>query len=245
VQIKLCVHIIISFLIHSIIPFIPPIISMQMQMRLTNWAILAMFIIGLLFTMTHTSQNVQEAFEGRSDSRANNTDRCPNILIQKGSELYLHNSRIAKVPGVNPLKFNNLEEYVEFMDWQRSQGIRCPVLYLQNTFDAQGKPIYKIRPSPTDLQGGLPPVAFAGAVDENEYINKNSHRIEDADNPPMDANSYPAFDPMDPNVGSVHLKNVKGVSANPMDTNWGGDAYTKSLIAAGAYAGNEVSIRVP
>ena len=219
---------------------------MQMQMRLTNWAILAMFIIGLLFTMTHTSQHVQEAFEGRSDSSAKNTNRCPDILIQKGSELYLHNSRIAKVPGVNPLKFNNLEEYVEFMDWQRSQGIRCPVLYLQNTFDAQGKPIYKIRPSPTDLQGGLPPVAFAGtAVDENEYINKNSHRIEDADNPPMDANSYPPFDPMDPNVGSVYLKNVKGVSANPMDTNWGGDAYTQSLIAAGKYAGNEVNILVP
>jgi len=221
---------------------------MQMQMRLSTWAILAMFIIGLLFTMTHTSQNVQEAFEGRSESSSRvNTNRCPDILIQKGSELYLHNSRIAKVPGVNPLKFNNLEEYVEFTDWQRGQGIRCPVLYLQNTFDAQGKPIYKIRPSPTDLQGGLPPVASIGAGmdDETEHVPKTSHRIEDADNPPMDANSYPAFDPMDPNVGSVHLKKVKGVSANPMDTNWGGDAYTQSLINAGKYAGNEVNIRVP
>jgi len=220
---------------------------MQMQMQLTTWAILAMFIIGLLFTMTHTSKNVQEAFEGRSDDKTNQ-DRCPNILIQKGSELYLHNSRLAKVPGVNPLKFNNLEEYVEFMEWQRSQGIRCPVLYLQNSFDAQGKPIYKIRPSPTDLQGGLPPVACSGAVmDENEFINKNANRIEDTDNPPMDANAYPAFDPMDPNVGSVTdgLKNPKGVSPNPMHTNWGGDSYTKSLIKAGKYAGNEVSIRVP
>jgi hypothetical protein len=217
-----------------------------MQMRLTTWAILAMFIIGLLFTMTYTSQNVLEAFEGRGSDVAT-TDRCPNILIQKGSELYLHNSRLANVPGVNPLKFNNLEEYVEFMDWQRSQGIRCPILYLQHSFDAQGNPVYKIRPSPLDLKGGLPPVASYGPVDETVNVNKDSHRIEDADNPPMHANSYPAFDPMDPNVGSVEddVKNVKGLSPNPMDPNWGGDAYTQSLIDAGKYAGNEVNIMIP
>jgi len=222
-------------------------IDSSMQMRLSTWAILAMFIIGLLFTMTYTSQNVQEAFEGHGNGHAVNTDRCPNILIQKGSELYLHNSRIAKVPGVNPLKFNNLEEYVEFMDWQRSQGIRCPILYLQHSFDAQGKPVYKIRPSPLDLQGGLPPVASYGAVEMNENVNTYSHRIEDADNPPLDATSYPAFDPMDPNVGSVKddLKNIKGLSPDPMDPNWGGDAYTQALIDAGKYAGNEVKIMIP
>ena len=95
-------------------------------MQLTTWAILAMFIIGLMYTMTHSSRCVHEAFEGRnyssSSSRKDTQDRCPNILIQKGSELYLHNSRLAKVPGVNPLKFANLEEYTEFMEWQRSQG---------------------------------------------------------------------------------------------------------------------------
>ena len=221
-----------------------------MQMQLTTWGILAMFIIGLLFAMTHTSQGVQEAFEGR-DRDGVNTNRCPNLLIQKGSELYLHNSQIAKVPGVNPLKFNNLEDYVEFMDWQRSQGIRCPVLYLQHSFDAQGKPVYKIRPSPMDLKGGLPPVASIDTND-NDFLHANSDRIEDADsNPPMDANSYPAFDPMDPKAWSVkdeltnanaHIKNK--VSANPMKTNWGGDKYTESLIRTGKYAGNEVKIRV-
>ena len=64
---------------------------------------------------------------------------------------------MAKVPGVNPVQFANLEEYVQFLDWQRGQGIRCPVLFLQQTFDAQGQVVYKTRPSPTDLQGGLPP----------------------------------------------------------------------------------------
>ena len=83
--------------------------------------------------------------------------RCPNMLIQKGSAFYLYNTKLAEVPGVNPVKFNNLEEYVEFLDWQRSQGIRCPVLYLQEVYDSQGNMTYKARPCVTDPQGGLPP----------------------------------------------------------------------------------------
>lgn len=208
---------------------------MMLNMHLTTWVILAMFIIGLLFSATHTSRGVQEAFQGRP---ATDKPRCPNILIQKGTELYLNNSRMANVPGVNPLKFNNLEEYVEFTEWQRSQGIRCPVLYLQHSFDAQGNPVYKIRPSPTDLQGGLPPVASIGPT--------NSEYIEDADEPPGNLNSYPAYDPTDPNVGSAkpHEKLI-GLSANPMKSNWGGDKYTQSLIDAGKYTGNEVNIKIP
>jgi hypothetical protein len=217
----------------------------HLQMRWTTWSILAMFIIGLLFTMTYTSKNVHEAFEGQSNGSngSSNKNRCPDILIQKGSKLYLHNSRLANVPGVNPLKFNNLEEYVEFTDWQRGQGIRCPILYLQHSFDAQGKPVYKIRPSPLNLQGGLPPVASSGV----SASNANANFIDDADKPPMNAGSYPAFDPMEPNVGSAHgqTRKLKGLSANPMDPNWGGDAYTQSQIDAGKYSGDEVSIFIP
>ncbi len=202
--------------------------------------ILAMFIIGLLFTSTYTSKNVKEAFEGNSSMPVKN--RCPNVLIQKGSELYLHNNRLATVPGVNPLKFNNLEEYVEFMEWQRGQGIRCPVLYLQQTFDAQGNPVYKIRPNPLEPQGGLPPVAEPGAVS----VSSKTNYIDQADTPPKNANSYPPFDPMEPKAAypRENIQNLRGVSANPMDPNWGGDSYTQSLINAGKYKGNEVAIRL-
>lgn len=217
---------------------------MAYTITLTTCVILAMFIIGLLFTLTYTSKNVKEAFEGNStDDSMPVENRCPNVLIQKGSELYLHNNRLANVPGVNPLKFNNLEEYVEFTEWQRGQGIRCPVLYLQHTFDAQGNPVYKIRPNPLEPQGGLPPVADPSI----DAVNTTSSRIEDADNPPGHASSYPPFDPMDPNVGlpKENLKKLRGLSANPMDPNWGGDAYTQSLIDTGKYSGNEVAIRIP
>lgn len=82
--------------------------------------------------------------------------RCPNVLIQKGPRFYLYNSKVARVPGVNPVSFNNLEEYVEFLDWQRANDIHCPVLYVQEVYDINGEKVYKSRPSIDDLQAGLP-----------------------------------------------------------------------------------------
>ena len=116
-------------------------------------------VITLLFMM---SKSTKEGFM--------NPNRCPNILIQKGQEFYLYNSRMAKVPGVNPLRFNSLEDYTEFINWQRSQGIRCPVLYLQRSYDTQGNETYAIRPSPTDPQGGLQPVIAYGPSEQNKDI---------------------------------------------------------------------------
>jgi hypothetical protein len=34
------------------------------------------------------------------------------------------------------------------------------------------------------------------------------------------------------------------ISANPMDQNWGGAAYTQSLVDKGVYKDNEVSIKI-
>ena len=160
--------------------------------------------------------------------------RCPNLLIQKGPKFYLYNSNIASVPGVNPIEFNNLEEYTEFLEWQRGAGIRCPVLYVQNTYDAQGERVYKVRPSVTELEGGLPPTTpvplplkFNASID-------------------------PTFDQSNYYVGSISpLDEIKNsnynmlYSDNPMDPNWGGEKYTQALVDAGYYKGNEVSINVP
>ena len=86
-----------------------------------------------------------------------NQPRCPNLLVQKGTTLYLHNTNLATIPGVNPIRFDNLEEYIEFVEWLRGQGVKCPILFLQHSINAQGESVYNIRPSPTDLNGGLCP----------------------------------------------------------------------------------------
>jgi hypothetical protein len=170
--------------------------------------------------------------------------RCPDILVQKGSNYFLYNSKVAQVPGVNPVEFENLEDYVEFMDWQRSQGIRCPVLYLQSTFDAQGSSVYKIRPSPTDLQGGLPPT-IPRPPNPTLLIDATRNDM------PYNKNSYPAYDQTDFYQGTTTPLDQMNAeqenllfSPDPMDPNWGGQDYTQHLVDSGYYAGNEVSIAI-
>jgi len=207
--------------------------------------IIITFLAGIYFCMKHKpSKFLVEGFETCSNEEVGKANpRCPNILIQADSQFFLYNSKLAKVPGVNPVQFNNLEEYTEFLDWQRSQGIRCPVLYLQKTYDAQGKPVYKVRPSVSELQGGLPPTG----------IHPNPTKLIDAtrNDPPYNQNSMPAYDQSSFYVGATTPldqmdETQQGLlySPNPMDDNWGGAAFTQALVDKGYYAGNEVSLRV-
>jgi hypothetical protein len=200
--------------------------------------IIIVFLAGIYFCAKSP-----EAFT----TNAPDLNRCPNMLVQKDSRFFLYNSKIAKVPGVNPIEFNNLEEYSEFLDWQRSQGIRCPVLFMQQTYDAQGHPVYKVRPSPTDLQGGLPPSVVSNLKPPNPTMLIDATQSDR----PYNINSYPAFDNTSYYVGTTTPLDAMNtqqqslpVSPDPMDPNWGGADYTQSLVDQGYYAGNEVSLRV-
>jgi hypothetical protein len=199
---------------------------------------LKLAVIGLIFLAGLYFVTFPEGVEGFSNKVPYS---CPNILIQKGADFYLYNSKLANVPGVNPLQFKSLEDYVEFTDWQRSQGIRCPVLYLQEVYDAQGNPVYKARPSPMNLSGG--------SIEAPAGVVPPVTKLYDAgrDDPPYNKNSYPAYDPMDQYIGlntpldKMFHENT-GVSANPMDANWGGQTFTQELVDGGYYQGDEVSI---
>lgn len=199
------------------------------------------FLLGLIFYGKGENKHFVENLTNLNDD----SKSCPNILIQKNKEFYLYNSKQEKIPGVNPIKFDNLEDYVEFLEWQRKNGIRCPVLYLQQTFDAQGKKVYKVRPSVTNLQGGVPP---------NIHKKPNNTLLVDAtrNDPPYNKNSYPAYDNTSYYVGTTTPLDTKIkqqsenmlYSPDPMDDNWGGIEYTQDLIDRGVYADNEVRIRV-
>ena len=218
------------------------------------------FFIGMYF---YAKCSDPEYVEGLTNNKtSNNGIRCPNLLIQKGSKFYLYNSKVAKVPGVNPVEFENLEDYTEFLDWQRSQGIRCPVLYLQETYDAQGNPVYKVRPSVSEPQAGLPPsiASSSGDVihesslgDPKALAYPNPTLLVDAtrNDPPYNKNSYPAHDQTSYYVGTTTPLDMmdmsqekSGISPNPMDPNWGGSQYTQDLVDKGYYKDNEVSITI-
>jgi hypothetical protein len=134
------------------------------------FVLFCVFVLGAYVTSSHstassTSVRIIDGFENGNGNNGNmnpegdhgQEPRCPNLLIQKGTVLFLYNTKLAPVPGVNPIRFDNLEEYVEFTEWLRGQGIKCPILFLQHSINAQGESIYNIRPSPTNLQGGLSP----------------------------------------------------------------------------------------
>ena len=199
--------------------------------------IFLLFVLGIYYIMKRT-------IEPFGNNKNKGGARCADLLLQKGSDFYLLNSKLANVPGVNPVRFKNLDEYVEFTEWQRSQGLLCPILYLQETIDVQGETVYKARPSPTNMQGGLPDYHYKGEQsDERDMV-----RHDELGNPDSvyNKNSYPAFDANNQDIGletpldKMFHESETSVSPNPMDTNWGGAEFTDQLIKAGYYKNNEV-----
>lgn len=161
-------------------------------MKWTWWYIIITFMAGLYVCLNCSSSKIKEGL----------TPRCPNLLVQNGNEIWLKNTNLADVPGVNPVIFHSLEDYLEFMDWQKSQGIKCPVLYLQKEYDAQNNPKYTQK-SPTLL------------LDASR------------NDPPYNKNSYPGFDPLNQNIGDVTMLDkyhevgqTTTTSVNAMDPNW-------------------------
>lgn len=202
------------------------------------------FLAGIYFYTrpANLDANNLESMTNQADAKKALEDRCPNILLQKDARFYLYNSKLAMVPGVNPIEFNNLEEYTEFLDWQRSQNIRCPVLYLQKTMDAQGEQVYRVRPSVTELQGGLPPSI---PMPPNPTLLVDSTRNDKSYN----SNSMPGYDTTDYYVGTTTPLDTMSstpsgmiYSPDPMDPNWGGAEFTQNLVDKGFYAGNEVNL---
>mgnify|MGYP001266455080 CR=1 FL=1 len=201
--------------------------------------LLILFIIIIVATVIYSNTKVSEGFQ--------NT-KCPDILIQKGKHIFLYKSNDPEVPGINPIKFNNLEEYVEYFEWQRSRGKTCPVLYLEHSYNAQGKLEYVNRPSPFEKDGGLPLISGLN------LFNTNRHSLlfdATRNNLPWNKNLYPGFDPYNQNIGlktpldKMEHQNPDSISPSPMDDNWGGGEYTESRVEAGDYKDNEVKIYVP
>ena len=225
--------------------------------------LILVFLIGMYFY----AKNGDSGSDGFTNNQSTGP-RCPNLLIQKGSRFYLYNSKLAQIPGVNPVEFDNLEDYTEFLDWQRSQNIRCPVLFLQETYDAQGNRVYKSRPSVSEPQAGLPPSAAAPIgiasqvspmmetslepIGEEAYPNPTLLVDATRNDPPYNQGSYPAHDQTSYYIGTttpldeMDIASEKAkISPDPMNPNWGGAEYTQDLVDKGYYKEDEVQIYIP
>jgi hypothetical protein len=206
------------------------------------------FASGIYFCLTHKPY---EGFEnqGNQENDSSNETDCPDLLIKSGNAILLYNSKKPEVPGVNPLPFYNLDEYINYLEIQKRKGIHCPVLFLQEEVNTQGNTVYRIRPDIFQPQGGLThsQQIFNKTIPD---IQRNAVPIINAnqDNPPWNTGGYHEFDPMGLHIGqytvldAIHDSTYKGqsLSENPMDSNWGGVLYTKDAVDSGKYKENEV-----
>lgn len=190
--------------------------------------IISIFFYGLYYFVSIRSYD-KETFLGMDRYK-----NCPNLLVKKGDKYFMYNTQKSQVPGVNPIQFNNLEEYKEFTQWLSSSGIKCPILYAEQTYDTQGERTYKFQSDPIQPMNGLPPVPITKLYDAGH--NKGS---------------MPGFDPENQYIGintpldkMFHDKEYNNLSDNPLDINYGGEKYAEEQVRKGIYSGDEVSIYV-
>jgi hypothetical protein len=211
--------------------------------------LLLTFGLGLLFFVENTYCPLTEGFDTQSpqgmDTQVNTN--CPNLLVRKNGVLLMYNTNKPVVDGFNPIPFYNLDEYINYVNVKRNVGEICPILFLQHEVNTQGDEIYRARPSPFDMQGGLPTnVPLVYKEDTNKmlvpYLDSNNQ------NPPYNVDHYSGFDPYGQHIGQIteldilHKSTQRDVqSKNPMDTNWGGVLFTQHAVERGDYKGREVN----
>jgi hypothetical protein len=214
--------------------------------------LLIVFLAGMYTTTNlHNIIGVENMENNITDSSGNS---CPDLLVQKGKVLVLYNTKQPIIEGKNPIPFFNLDEYIHYLEIQREKGINCPVLYLQQENDAQGKDVYRVRPSPFDLQGGLPSMSNINNQSIQQIQNTNNdasvYKYIDSsrDNSPYNKNQHFGFDPYGQDIGlytevdKLHdSTEMNKISDNPMDSNWAGITYTQQMIDSGKYVDNYIS----
>lgn len=208
-----------------------------------HFFLLFAFLAGIYVCLTNGIINTEinsskEGIEEKNSTESN----CPDLLIKRGNTLLLYNSKLPEVDGSNPLPFNSLDEYINYLEIQRKKGIRCPVLFLQQENDTQGNDVYRMRPSPFYLEGGLPPLPIQTQPNIQTALDASR------ENPPYNSNNYAGFDPygqyvgQNTNIDQIHnsTRTVNSISENPMDPNWGGIKTTQDAVDSGKYKENEI-----
>jgi hypothetical protein len=223
------------------------------------------FITGLYLYTNYPVEKFDDSTESKSTDKDSS---CPDLLINKGNILLLYNTKKPELTGVNPIPFYNLDEYINYLEIQRNKGIRCPVLYAQRENDTQGNDIYRVRPSPFNQEGGLPPSYLMNKSQINHLdlqegpppsvlydypanLNKNKPvPVLDAsrDSSIYNKGNYAGFDPYGLHQGTyseldkIHDSTAaQSLSDNPLDSNWGGILYTQKMIDSGKYAENNIT----
>jgi hypothetical protein len=212
--------------------------------------LMLVFFSGIYFCYNQKSM-LSESFETKKSKSDSN---CPNLLIKSGNAILLFNSNLPESPGVNPIPFYSLDEYINYLESQKRKGIRCPVLFLQEETNTQGETVYRMRPDIFDQQGGLEKVQQVYNTRTPQVYRKPIPVIDaNQDNKPWNSGGFHEFDPYGLHIGryteidAIHDSTTLGtkLSDNPMDDNWGGVIFTNDKVASGKYEEREVAPQRP
>ena len=201
-----------------------------------------LFLAGMYFYLTFSL----EGMENRMVNVQAEDNSCPDLLVRRGKSLLLYNTKKPNKDGENPLPFYNLDEYINYLDIQKRKGIVCPVLFLQYESTAQGTDVYRMRPSPFDLQGGTPSDLDISSL---KMLDGRPIEILDASRDGRyNQGLFAGFDPMGLHNGEyteldvIHESTEQGpTSENPMDLNWGGVQVSENAVRSGKYEDRYVS----
>ena len=92
------------------------------------------------------------------------SDLCPTLLIKRGNKYMLFNKNMPEEVGQNPLFFDNLDQYKDYVETQRKlYNQQCPVLFLQEENNAQGESVYRMRNSQEN--GNVDPLLLGSIQD--------------------------------------------------------------------------------
>lgn len=162
----------------------------------------------------------------------NRNASCPDLLIGTENGILLLNTNEPRGPN-NPIRFEHLDAYIQHAQKEKEKGKNCPILYLQQETNTQGEDVYRMRPSPFSMDGGLPPI----------QVNPTAVLDATRDNPPYNQNMFAGFDPYGQDIGVYNELDAirdssrqQPLSDSPMDTNWGGVTYSQESVLSGKYA---------
>ena len=132
---------------------------------------------------------------------------CHDLIEERNNKIYVYNSKSELIPEINPLVFENLDDYKKHMDWKAKNGDDCPVLYIKRKYTTQNKLGYQLAKDPSsDELYTLPPVDETKHKKNNGNIhyNRNLHNSELVFNKGM-----PGFDPTDQDIGKKNSIDMK------------------------------------
>jgi hypothetical protein len=202
-----------------------------------------LFLAGLYFSLTFSLEGMENPPIAAPEEEV---ESCPDLLVRRGKSLLLYNTKLPNKDGENPLPFFNLDEYINYLEIQKRKGKICPVLFLQYESTAQGTDVYRLRPSPFDLQGGTPSDLDISSL---KMLDGKPIEILDASRDGRyNQGMFAGFDPMGLHNGEytdldvIHESTERGqISENPMDLNWGGVPVSENAVRSGKYADRYVA----